>query len=243
MGSVEITWNGQCLDKAKRDDLCFRISNLGELSNDFFKPLVLIKHFDQAIKGNILISSEHFLTAPVSAKLSRVNEKYYSLKKIDLYGVEIGFAEKVYLYPGSRISFVFCVDDDPELEGLLVLTENHEECLKYPDPVIKQADYYLATPNIYLRDRFETWMDNLMGWVKYYYINDLRYWRDFERWVNEQQLADFYRDYGKYEFYEILKNGFENQVIRCLSDDDLLSASDLDLPASIRRLPKELDEY
>lgn len=245
MPSVYAAWNGQCRDKTKREELYLRMCDLGELAHSFFQPVILIKHFNHSIEGNILISKAHFSSAPTSPKLNKAGDGYYSLEKINLYGVEFKLDSRSF-YPGeNRISFVFCIDDDPQLDGIVVLVEDRQECLKYVEPVIQQSDYFLETPNIHLRYYLEDWLDLLLGWVKYHYINNLSYWRYADIWTDGKKLNDFYGKFEKYEYYEILKLSLKTQLTEVLDVEQSLDSEIQDsyFRTAIGKLPKEIDDY
>lgn len=214
MGSVIATWIGQCVENSARDELCSRMTDLGELSHSFFKPTPpLIKQFDQRIEGDILVSKHLFPSLPSTPKLTTVSESFYSLQSVSLLGVEFRLYDGRNLYEGDdRMSFVFCVDDDPQIDGLMVYVEERAECRKYKDERIQRADYLLAVPHIHLRYYLEDWMDYLMGCVKYHYVKNLGYWRDEDKWVSQDALTDMFGKFGRDEFYELIKSNLEYEV-------------------------------
>ena len=103
----------------------------------------------------------------------------FSINKVDLYGIEFRLFDARRLYPSDdRISFVFLrAPYCPELDGRLVYVEDYKKCKYYKCDLIKKADWFLTSPGIHLRYYCEKWMDKLLGWVKYFYIPDLDYWR------------------------------------------------------------------
>jgi hypothetical protein len=225
VGSVYATWTGQCRDAVAREELCLRMTDLGELSHSFFKPLSpLIKQFNQTIKGNILVSEHLFPAPPSSPKLARVSESFFSLQKVSLVGVEFQLYDSRRMYAGQdRMSFVFCVDDDPQIDGIMVYAEERGECLKYTDELIRQADYLLEVPNIHLRYYLEDWMDSLFGWVKYHYVENLRYWRYEDKWSDRATLAGYFEQFGRYEYYETLKTRLASEVALYAGKDEISS--------------------
>jgi hypothetical protein len=214
VGSVIATWVGQCEERAARRELCLRMADLGELSHSFFKPAPpLIKQFDQRIEGDILVSKHLFPSPPSTPKLTQVSERFFSLQGVSLFGVEFRLYDGRGLYEGDdRMSFVFCVDDDPQIDGLMVYVEEREECRKYKDERIQRADYLLNVPHIHLRYYLEEWLDQLMGWVKYHHVKNLEYWRYEDMWINQDSLTDHFGQIGQYEYYEILKLRLEYEV-------------------------------
>jgi hypothetical protein len=214
MPSVIAYWSGQCREITERDELCLRMVDLAQLSNSFFKTEPpTVKKYNQKIEGDILLSTHLFPSAPSTAKLTRVDETYFSLRDVSLFGVEFQLYDGRGLYPGDdRMSFVFCVDDDPQINGLIVYVEDKEECHKYEDKRVQEAEYLLAVPHIHLRYYLEEWMDSLMGWVKYHYIDGLTYWRYEDHWVDRDALREDCGQFGRYEYYETLKSRFEKEV-------------------------------
>jgi hypothetical protein len=190
------------------------MSDLGEFSHSFFKPTPpLIKQFDQTIAGDILMSKHLFPSPPSSPKLTSVNETFYSLPGVSLRGVEFRLYDGRNLYEGDdRMSFVFCLDDDPQIDGLMVYVEEQAECRKYQDERIQRADYLLNVPHIHLRYYLEEWVDQLMGWSKYHYAKNLEYWRYEDMWVDQDDLTDHFAQIGKSEYFEILKLRLEYEV-------------------------------
>jgi hypothetical protein len=190
------------------------MTDLGEFSHSFFKPIPPpIKQFDQTIAGDILVSKHLFPSLPSSPKLTSVSERFFSLQSVSLLGVEFRLYDGRNLYEGDdRMSFVFCVDDDPQIDGLMVYVEEQAECRKYTDERIQRADYLLNVPHIHLRYYLEEWVDQLMGWVKYHHVKNLEYWRYEDMWVNQDALTDHFGQIGKYEYYEILKLRLEYEV-------------------------------
>lgn len=246
MPSVYATWHGQCRDKTKREELCERMADLGEAAYEYASSSG-VKFFEQTIEGNILISKAHFMPAGDFAQLDE-SEGFFSIEKIDLYGVEFQLDPQTFYPSENKVSFVFCASDDPRLDGTIVLVEDKEECLNYVNPIIKEADYYLETANIHLRYFLESWLDDLMGWVKYHYVGNLRYWRYQNRWTDEKILAEHYSKFSKEDYYQILKSNLQSQVEPYEPDEPEEPDEQKELPPpefikSVGKLPKELDEY
>lgn len=190
------------------------MADLGDLSHSFFKPTPpLVKHINQTIEGEILVSKYLFHSPPSTPKLTRVSERLYSLRSVSLFGVEFQLYDGRGLYPGDdRMSFVFCVDDDPEIDGIMVYVEDRAECQKHTGQPIQQADYLLDVPHIHLRYYLEDWLDYLMGWVKYHYVENLDYWRGDDKWVSQDSLQDVFGKFGRAEFCELIKSNLEYEV-------------------------------
>ncbi len=214
MPSVVATWLGQRKETFPLDELNLRMAELGVLSHSFFGPdHPPIKTFNHAIDGNIVVSAELFPAPPNTTNLTRISDGLYSLRHIVLSGVEFQLYDGRNLYPwDNRMSFVFCVDDDPQINGRIVYVEEQEECRKYKSEYIQQADYLLTMPHIHLRYYLEDWMDGLMGWIKHHHFGELMYWRHEDRWIDPAVLSTVFGRVGKTEFFETLKTALEKEV-------------------------------
>lgn len=122
----------------------------------------------------------------------KLKKVLFSINKVDLYGIEFRLFDARRLYPSNdRISFVFLrAPYCHELDGRLVYVEDHEECNYYSCDIIKKADWFLTSPGIHLRYYCEEWMDQLLGWVKYFYILDLDYCR-YEQLQGYKELSAY----------------------------------------------------
>ncbi len=214
MPSVIAYWNGQCRASAERDELYLRMADLGNLSHSFFGPKApSLRRFDETIRGDILLSRYIFSNPPSSPKLTRISDELYSLPRASLFGLEFRLYDGRGLYSSDdRISLVFCVDDDPEIDGLMVYVEDRAECRKYKNERIQQADLYLAVPHLHLRYYLEDWLDYLIGGMKYYYIENLYYWRYQTLWDEREKLVNCFGQGGTFELFETLKRQLENEV-------------------------------
>lgn len=214
MPSVVATWLGQRKETSPLDELNLRMAELGHLSHSFLGPSPPpIKNFDHTIEGNIIVSAELFSSPPSTSKLTRISEGLYSMRDVILSGVEFRLYDGRNLYPGDdRVSFVFCLDDDPQINGMIVYVEEQEECRNYKSERIRQADYLLTVPHIHLRYYLEDWVDALMGWIKHHYFSSLNYWRHEDRWIDPEVLSGVFGRDGKAEFFESLKTGLQKEV-------------------------------
>ena len=100
----------------------------------------------------------------------------FSLSQASLFGVEFRFPN-VHYPRENRVSFVFLLCPNPGLDGLVVQVENKEQCQEFESETIRGADWFLRKSSIHLRYHCEEWMDLLLGWIKHFYVPDLRYWR------------------------------------------------------------------
>src|SRR6266481_1345419 len=99
----------------------------------------------------------------------------FSLRDTAVWGIE--FRLPTIYRDENRVSFVFLLCANPGLNGTIVQVEDKQQCKQFESEVIRDADWFLHNSSIHLRYRFEEWMDFLLGWIKHFYIPDLRYCR------------------------------------------------------------------
>ena len=99
----------------------------------------------------------------------------FSLTDAALWGIE--FRLPTIYRDEDRVSFVFLLCPNPALNGVIVQAEGKQQCKQFESGIIRDADWFLHNSSIHLRYRFEEWMDFLLGWIKHFYIPDLRYCR------------------------------------------------------------------
>jgi hypothetical protein len=99
----------------------------------------------------------------------------FSLTDAALLGIE--FRLPTIYHSEDLVSFVFLLCANPALNGIIVQPKDKQHCTRFESDIIGEADWFLNRPSIHLRYRFEEWMDFLLGWVKHFYIPQLRYWR------------------------------------------------------------------
>ncbi|MBS7250206.1 MAG: tetratricopeptide repeat protein [Candidatus Freyarchaeota archaeon] len=189
MGSVIANWKGRCQQKEVQLELCKYIKKLASVSHSYYEVPPEIKWFNNKINGRILICPElveNALLTQQGVKIEETEEeadmleyirvKWPVLDEVHLFGIEFHLYDPRGPYE-DRMSFVFTSHEISALNGLLVMVEDHKECQYYDSKTIQQADWYLARPKIHLRYYLENWFDYLMGWIKYFFIPDLWYWR------------------------------------------------------------------
>jgi hypothetical protein len=99
----------------------------------------------------------------------------FSLRDAAIWGSEFRLPT---IYPDeNRVSFVFLLCANPTLNGTVVQVEDKQQCKQFESKAIRGADWFLHGPSTHLRYTFEEWMDFLLGWIRHFYIPDLRYWR------------------------------------------------------------------
>jgi len=138
-------------------------------------------------------------------------------RAVHLFGLEFRLYDRRDFYGGDdRLSFVFAsVADCPELTGMLVYVEDRPECQYYKDSLIRSADWFLTRPHIHLRYYCEGWMDQLLAYVKRFYIPDLSYWRyvDLAGYDYHAEVFDrFYAVTAREEVLSLLKANFVREV-------------------------------
>lgn len=147
---------------------------------------------------------------------------FYAVKEAKLYGIEFCLYDPRDVdFSYNRISFVFLqMNDCPDLNGHIVHVEDKEQCQLYSDEIIKAADWYLARPHLDLRYFCEKWMDRLMGWIKYFYVPNLNYWRyeehrgfeEFSRFVDQHAVGEFEVEKISIQMLELLRSEFSEEI-------------------------------
>ena len=147
---------------------------------------------------------------------------FYAVKEAKLYGVEFCLYDPRDVDCGdNRISFVFLqMNDCPDLNGHIVHVEDKEQCQIYYNDIIKVSDWYLARPNLNLRYFCEKWIDRLMGWIKYFYVPNLSYWRykehsgyeEFSRFVDQHFMGEFEFEKMSRQMLESLRSEFREEI-------------------------------
>jgi hypothetical protein len=101
------------------------------------------------------------------------------IEKARLEGVDFRLFDPRGLYPmHDRISFVFLnAPGHPILDNVLVRVHDAEVCKSSNDATVREAAWYLDAPSIHLRYAHEGFLDQLLAWLKYFYIEDLHFWR------------------------------------------------------------------
>ena len=227
MGSVEVHWSGHCTASTTRIQLCQQLRELAELSHSYFEDRPPITFFERTITGNIIVSDSvddrekidtqlmHVAERPrqesllaglelrpagPQPKFVQVADDLWRIGAVDLYGIAFRLYDGRHLYDDDdRISFVFAgAQGAPKLDGRLVYVEDHDQCQYYANETVQNADWFLTQPHIHLRYYCEEWMDQLLAWVKYFYIPTLQYWR--------------YEDLSGYDTWASVWDGLDRQV-------------------------------
>lgn len=211
MGSVNIHWNGRCADAAMRSALLGKIGELSELSHAQFDTPPEARNFSHTINGEILIdpallegtglempAESHApggldlrAAGPLGVAKPQGPADFLRVSNVWLEGIEFRLFDGRGLYPGEdRMSFVFAFFDEyPALDGSLVFVEDATQCKLYRNQAVQQADFYLTSPTIHLRYYCEKWIDNLLAWIKRFYIPELTWWHyepltGYEAWAS-----------------------------------------------------------
>ena len=234
MGSVYVRWTGRCLDVEARTQLLEKLAEFALLSHNYFEGFVGFQRFNRTLDGRVLLSPDLLqgtgLELPAEAQAAGGLElraagplgppkpsspsQFLTASQVHLEGLEFRLYDGRRLYPGAdRISFVFAsFDEFPALDGSLVYVEEEEQCRLYTNDEIRMAQAFLDSPNIHLRYYYEEWIDNFLGWVKHFFIADLRYWR-YEPNPGYHRFLDLpHDDATRDALWESLKEGFRAEV-------------------------------
>lgn len=118
-----------------------------------------------------------------------------SLERCRLRGVDMIVFDPRRLYPrDDRLSLVFLSETGyPLLEGRLVVVHEwgifagSSRC--NPDEIACQLD----APSLRLRYMHEAWLDCLMAWVKWQFVDNLCYWRN-EEWLDARLYNEWFAE-------------------------------------------------
>ncbi len=112
---------------------------------------------------------------------------YTSISGCRLRGVDLRVFDPRRLYPGNdRLSFVFLSDTGfPLLDNMAVEVHERGIFASAPTRDLDGTDCYLSAPTLHLRYMHEAWVDCLMAWVKWQFVDDLCYWRN-EDWPDAE---------------------------------------------------------
>jgi len=134
-------------------------------------------------------------------------EEFFTLEHVRVHGIEFRLFDPRSPHPSAphvsgardmnRISFVFVRSEEhPELDGAIVRVEDRDQCQEYRrQPLIRNADWYLTTADVYLRYYCERWTELFLAWVKYFHVPDLTYkigWDPLPGW---DRFCERHREY------------------------------------------------
>ncbi len=214
MGSVVVTWTGRAQDEATRRSLTERIVALAQGHDEFFKERHWepheIKTYD-CVLPEVLVDASMLPAGLSSSRLTPATPGYGAIRDLQVFGV--AFSLPTLYLSNNWVSFVFIVDEDPALNGLLVrFDEPAAPSLAVPlnfasagsnltriwvttdeerdeaNRIFEQSKPVITVPQIHLRYAWEKLMDDLLGWVKHFYLPDLYYWR-YDEYPGYEQYA------------------------------------------------------
>lgn len=116
-----------------------------------------------------------------------------TLARCRLRGIDIVLFDPRRLYPGNdRLSFVFLTETGcPLLEGTLVEVLERGVFANTSDVEADGIDCYLGAPTLHLRYMHEAFLDCLMAWIKWNFVDDLHYWRNGD-WPDAAAYNDWF---------------------------------------------------
>ena len=150
-----------------------------------------IRKLDRDLSGRIVVCSDvmenESVFAAEAARLGLPCERLernstslrsaLTLNRLRVRGVDFRLFDPRGLYPGEdRMSFVFLASEAPFLDGLLGLVHDRKRCETSPNPLVGAADWYIECPFVHLRDYLMAWFADLLAWMKFFFIPDLRYY-------------------------------------------------------------------
>ncbi|HVO92267.1 MAG TPA: hypothetical protein VMT22_05470 [Terriglobales bacterium] len=159
-----------------------------------------VREFDQEIDGRILVCADvaqeqkKFRAEAARCGISCLqldSDRYrpmtaLKLRRLRIRGLDFRLYDPRVLYPDEdRVSFVFLESETaPFLSGLLGFVHDLDRCVGSVNPYVRAADWYIECPFVHLRYYLESWFDDFLGWIKFFFVPDLHFTR--------QQDADTY---------------------------------------------------
>lgn len=155
-----------------------------------------VREFDQELSGRILVCAD-LLADPkrFRAEAARCglsceqldNNRYapliaLKLSRLRIRGLDFRLYDPRVLYPEEdRVSFVFLESAAaPFLSGLLGFVHDRDRCVGSINSYVRAADWYIECPFVHLRYYLESWFDDFLAWIKFFYLPDLYFNRKEE---------------------------------------------------------------
>ncbi len=238
MGSVIISWRGSCDSSEKRTGLLKKIKILADLNHGHSDGIEPIKLYSGAYTKNILLdakliegfaNSDHLIPLTGNGKLINAKKpedviqlQFYEVKKARLFGIEFRLFDPRGLYPDeNRMSFVFCsIPGLKKGNNFFTLVEPGYECEYYSNEVIRAYDYYLTAPYVHLRYLFEDWVQMLLAYVKFFFIENLTYDTFSGKKTFREFRAEFKDGGSRDHWLNKLKNCFEKEINNWETDEN-----------------------
>jgi hypothetical protein len=225
MGSVVVTWSGQTHDEETRRSLTERITTLARTHDEFFKERAWEPHeirtYD-CVLSEALVDASMFPPQLSSSRLTSAVPGYLSVRNLQVFGTAFSLPT---IYPSDNwASFVFMIDEDPAIDGLLVgfdepappsltvplnlsysgskltgISLTTDQAREEANSIFKQGKQVLTLPKIHLRYAWEELMDDLLAWIKHFYLPELYYWRygecpRYQQYAGVERSDALYRD-------------------------------------------------
>jgi hypothetical protein len=181
--SVVASWRGHCRDHSVQAELVAYLIELAAFNKALVAPDESVERIDRQFGTPVLLEPGLLPASHAGTRDDGLGE----IAALTLFGVSFEprfFARR---YAGhSTIDFVFIRKaDDPALDGKLVRLIREEDLMRYDHEAVRTARSYVASPSIHLRYDYETWLDELMAWVRRFFVEDLEYWRYEDRLVEQ----------------------------------------------------------
>lgn len=99
------------------------------------------------------------------------------LKRLEARGVDFRAFDLRGLYPGEeRMSFVLLHSSEaPFLNGRIAALDERAFNRKTYAPPVADADWYVQSPSVHLRDYGEEWTAEFLAWLRYFFAPDFLY--------------------------------------------------------------------
>jgi hypothetical protein len=174
---------GQFPDRVVQKELCTCLTPITEVSHrlycDFFGIQVEPRlHDGSKVYPTALLSQSVFGEPPPPEGLQPAGKSLFLVRDVSFYGLEFvlfdprRFNSSLMMAHRYDVSFVFLHSNNPDLDGLMVEMIH----LSDDNPLKSTADILLRVPELDLRYYLESWMNDLLGWVKRFFLPELAYW-------------------------------------------------------------------
>ena len=192
MGSVSVSWEGACRNDQTRSALLTGLERLAEISDAHVNLPRISQHYAEDGEGCGILRPTlrhpvRYCDTPLEGRVAigpgllddgKKQSAILHLDDITLTGIVFHLFDMRELYP-TDLPVVFATSEShPRLKGILcepIPRSRFNEKAKQGD--LADAAHLLVVPSIHLRYAYETWMDKLLSWMKFFYIPDLAWWR------------------------------------------------------------------
>lgn len=199
MEPTHFLWSGRCREREIQERLCSRLRPLAEVFQSKFLDLPRICHYEETLKGRIVVSPALFQkrldgiglidVARPEALSGDSGKGFILVDEVASFGLDF------HSYTGEfensrdddRISLVFIrCKKHPGLEGVMARVDDRSSIHIAQARQVQDADYFLSPPRLRVQFPFNFWFKNLLLWVYQFFAPDM------EMWENETPIQKKY---------------------------------------------------